>query len=406
MSNAPRGQFTKQWGDDDSGVNILHIDLDSFFAAAEVVADPSLRGKMLVVGGKGRRGVVTSATYDARALGVRAGMPIGKARSLAPNALFLPGNSGLYRDLSAQVMQLISTVSPTVEQVSIDEAYVDVSGSKRRLGSAVEIAQMIRASIREQVGLPASVGMGRSKLIAKIASSHAKPDGVLLIPEAATLRFLHQLPVGAIPGVGGRTQQILHRLGIETVEQLSGTDPQWLAKHLGEQHALRLVQVASGNESSSLRSREVEKSISTEQTFEVNLTSRSEIESFLVSASHDCALRLRKAALVTHTVQIKLRDGDFRTITRAQTLSAPTDLGRQIASTALSIFSKCQVPVGGVRLVGVGVHGLAEKAGGFQVALDYDGRPAAAEEAMDAVKGKFGKQSIQPASALRPQRGS
>lgn len=406
MSKAPRAAIKKNWGEDDTAVGIFHIDLDSFFAAAEVVANPSLTGKMLIVGGKSRRGVVTSATYDARALGVRAGMPIGRAISLAPMATVLPGNRALYRELSAKVMGIIASFSPFVQQVSIDEAYLDITGAKRRLGTAPQIAEMIRAAIKEQTSLAASIGIGRSKIIAKIASSYAKPDGVLLVPAAATLDFLHQLPVGAIPGVGGRSQETLGRLGIETVAQLAKTDPRWLAKHLGNQHATRLIAIASGEEQSGIGSREVEKSISTEQTFEENLTSRNEVESFLVSASHDCALRLRQVNLVAFTVQIKLRDANFKTITRAQTLTAPTDLGREIAITALRIFAGCQIPVGGVRLAGVGVYGLVEKGSGVQVQLDYDSRPAAAEEAMDAVKEKFGKQAIKPASTLRPRVGS
>ncbi|MGP1497794.1 MAG: Y-family DNA polymerase, partial [Schaalia odontolytica] len=197
MSNAPRDARAKRdWGSDDSATPILHVDMDSFYAQVEMREDPTLVGRPIIVGGTSGRGVVTSATYEARALGVRAGMPTSRARALCPSAALIPGNFAAYQRYSREVMGILATVTPDLEQVSIDEAFLDVSGARRRLGSPLEIATLIRSRIRESVGLPASVGIASTKSVAKIASSHAKPDGLLLIPHDATVDFLHGLPVG------------------------------------------------------------------------------------------------------------------------------------------------------------------------------------------------------------------
>ncbi len=402
MSTAPRSPRAKRdWGTDDSGTPILHVDMDSFFAAVEIAEDPTLAGKPLIVGGRSHRGVVTSSTYDVRALGVRAGMPIHQARSLAPMALILPGNHDLYRDYSKEVMRILSAITPLMEPLSIDEAFLDVSGSRRRLGAPRGIAQQLRTELRNKLRLPASVGIGNSKTVAKIASSHAKPDGILLVPAAMTVPFLHSLPVGALPGVGGRTSAALARRGIDTVEQLAATDLPTLIRWLGEAQARHLNRIANGEDRRPVGNSQPEKSVSTERTFSVNVTSRRELETYLLEASHDCGRRLRAEGLVTWTVQIKLRDAKFRTITRAQTLAAPTDLGRDIARVALLLWKKEKLPPGGIRLAGVGAQSLAPRDGGVQVTLEDEGeRPRAAETAMDAVVKKYGAAAITPATLL------
>ncbi|MFT0762371.1 DNA polymerase IV [Actinomyces sp. F1_1611] len=401
MSTAPRSDRAKRdWGDDDSATTILHVDMDSFFASVEVVENPSLAGVPLIVGGLGNRGVVTSCTYDVRALGVRAGMPIGRARALAPQAVVVPGSRGLYRDYSHRVMEILSAITPDFEPISIDEAFLDVAGARRRLGQPREIAQLIRNQIRERVSLPASVGIGNSKTVAKIASSHAKPDGVLLIPAERTVEFLQSLPVGALPGIGRKTQELLDRRGLSTVGQLAELSVQQLGRIVGEAHAYDLHRVAWGEDRRRVGGRAPEKSISTEETFPVNLTERKAVERYLLAAAHDCAARLRDAELVAWTVQIKLRDADFRTITRAQTLTAPTDLGREVAAAALRLFAVERLGRGGVRLAGVGVTGLRPRDEGVQIGLDEDLRPLAAERTMDRVHSKFGRKSLQPATLL------
>ena len=401
MSNAPRDSRAKRdWGSDDSGTPILHVDMDSFFAQVEMREDPSLVGRPIIVGGTSGRGVVTSATYEARALGVRAGMPTSRARALCPTAAFIPGSHSLYRRYSRQVMEILATVTPDLEQVSIDEAFLDVSGARRRLGTPTRIARLIRARIRESVGLPASVGIAATKSVAKIASSHAKPDGLLLIPAPSTVDFLHGLPVGALWGVGGRTGAILDREGIDTIGDLAHAPVARLSKLLGVAAAHHLHDLAWGIDPRPVTASRPEKSVGMERTFEEDVRSRELIEEFILAAAHDCARRLRAGGVVGWTVGIKMRGADFHTITRSVSLVAPTDTGRDIARAAQSLFAREDMPIGGVRLFGVRVEGLQSRSGGVAVTLDRDERPAASERAMDQIRSKFGAGALAPATLL------
>ena len=401
MSNAPRDARAKRdWGSDDSATPILHVDMDSFFAQVEMREDPSLIGRPIIVGGTSGRGVVTSATYEARALGVRAGTPTSRARALCPSAVFIPGKHGLYQRYSRQVMAILATVTPDLEQVSIDEAFLDVSGARRRLGSPTQIARLIRARIREAVGLPASVGIAATKSVAKIASSHAKPDGLLLIPHAATVDFLHGLSVGALWGVGGKTAAILDREGIDTIGDLANAPLMRLTKLLGVASARHLHDLSWGIDPRAVASTRAEKSVGMERTFEEDVRSRADIEEFILAASHDCARRLRAGGVVGWTVGIKMRGTDFHTITRSVSLVAPTDTGRDIAQAAQGLFAREDMPIGGVRLFGVRVEGLQARSGGVAVTLDRDERPAASERAMDQIRDKFGAGALAPATLL------
>ena len=410
MSNAPRDARAKRdWGSDDSATPILHVDMDSFFAQVEMREDPSLVGRPIIVGGTSGRGVVTSATYEARALGVRAGMPTSRARALCPHAAFVPGSHGLYRRYSQEVMGILATITPALEQVSIDEAFLDVSGARRRLGSPLEIATLIRMRIRDSVGLPASVGIASTKSVAKIASSHAKPDGLLLIPHEATVEFLHGLPVGALWGVGGRTGAILDREGIDTIGDLAHAPLARLTKLLGVASAHHLHDLAWGIDPRPVAPARAEKYVGRESTFEEDVRSRAQIEEFILAASHDCARRLRAGGVVGWTIGIKMRGADFHTITRSVSLVAPTDTGRDIARAARELFAREDLPIGGVRLFGVRVEGLQARSGGVAVTLDRDERPAASERAMDQIRTKFGAGALAPATLLgkkTPERRS
>ena len=407
MSNAPRDARAKRdWGSDDSATPILHVDMDSFFAQVEMREDPSLVGRPIIVGGTSGRGVVTSATYEARALGVRAGMPTSRARALCPHAAFVPGSHALYRRYSQEVMGILATITPALEQVSIDEAFLDVSGARRRLGSPLEIATLIRTRIRDSVGLPASVGIAS---VAKIASSHAKPDGLLLIPHEATVEFLHGLPVGALWGVGGRTGAVLDREGIDTIGDLAHAPLARLTKLLGVASAHHLHDLAWGIDPRPVAPARAEKSVGMERTFEEDVRSRAQIEEFILAASHDCARRLRAGGVVGWTIGIKMRGADFHTITRSVSLVAPTDTGRDIARAARELFAREDMPIGGVRLFGVRVEGLQSRSGGVAVTLDRDERPAASERAMDQIRTKFGVGALAPATLLgkkTPERRS
>lgn len=401
MSNAPRDARAKRdWGSDDSCTPILHVDMDSFFAQVEMREDPTLIGRPVIVGGTSGRGVVTSATYEARSLGVRAGMPSARARALCPQAVFVAGNRELYRTYSQTVMEVLGSVTPTLEQVSIDEAFLDVRGARRRLGTPTQIAQLIRARIRQDVGLPASVGIAATKSVAKIASSHAKPDGLLLIPHSATVEFLHDLPVAALWGVGGRTEQILRREGIDTIGQLAHAALTRLTTLLGVANAHHLHDLAWGIDPRSVAPSRPEKSIGMERTFDEDIRSRAQIERFILAASHDCGRRLRESGVVGWTVGIKMRGSDFRTITRSVSLVAPTDTGRDIARAARLLFSREDMPIGGVRLFGVRVETLQPRSGGVAVTLDRDERPGASERAMDQIRSKFGTGALGPATLL------
>lgn len=401
MSNTPRSlRARRNWGEDDTGADILHVDMDSFYAQVELKENPALAGRPVIVAGSSARGVVTSATYEARALGVRAGMPTMQARSMCPNAHFVQSPMSLYRHYSARVMTIIAEFTPVIEQLSIDEAFMDVSGSHRRLGSSVQIARDLRQRIRDEVGLPASVGIASVKSVAKIASAHAKPDGVLLIPQAATVDFLHSLPVGALWGVGAKTEEILRQRGIDTVAQLAYTPIPDLHRWIGAASAHHLHNLAWGIDPRSVAPRPVEKSIGTERTFEHDLRNREEIDAFLLEAAHDCARRLRKARMVAWTVSIKIRDANRRTITRSATLSVPTDLGRTIGEQAQAVFHSEGIPAAGIRLLGVRVESLQSRDTGVAVALDDDGRPRATEEAMDTIAKRFGRSALAPASLL------
>lgn len=404
MSRKPGGGARREWGSDDSGATILHVDMDSFFASVEILDDPSLAGRPVIVGG-GERGVVTSATYEARARGIHAAMPLGQARRLYPDAIFLRGRQERYREISRQVMAVLGTITPVVEQVSVDEAFLDVSGSTRRLGPPVRIGTLIRSRIREEVGVPASVGVAGTKHVAKLASAAAKPDGLLLIPVASTLLFVQSLPVGALWGVGARSRESLERRGVRTVEQLAHIPERTLARWLGEALAARLLDLAWGRDDRRVETERVEKSIGTETTFSENVSDRGELGRVLLGQAHECGHRLREGGLEATRVAIKVRFADFTTISRSKTLAGPTQTGAEIAAAARSLFGTVEIPPGGVRLIGVRAEGLLDgKVSGFQATIDVPSGAKEAEEAMDRVRERFGLRTLAPASLLDPAR--
>ena len=388
-------------GDNDRDAPILHVDMDSFYASVEVVEDPSLAGKPVVVGGRSARGVVTAATYEARAYGIRAGMPSMRARALCPNAVFLPGRRDLYLDYSQRVMNLLTTFTPLVEPISIDEAFLDVSGAGRLLGSPVEVAKQLRREVRAQTGLPASVGVSSTKTIAKIASGKAKPDGLFLVPADRAVEFLQSLDVGDLPGVGARTEETLRGRGINTVRDLARASRRNLSAWLGEASAHRLIALAWNKDRDPVGPKEREKSVSTERTFETNVTSSEDLKKQILHASHQCGTRLRKAGLVGWTVTLKLKDPRFVTRTRSKTLLAPTDVGGKIAEVASELLDAERLPPGGVRLLGVGVSGLVGEEEGVATLLDHDPRPRAAEQVMDLARQRFGEEALKPATLLQ-----
>jgi DNA polymerase IV len=389
-------------GADDSGSPILHVDMDAFFASVEVRRRPELRGRPVVVGGVGPRGVVSSASYEARRYGVRSAMPMMRARALCPHAVVLPPDFSAYSAASAAVMQIFRDVTPLVESLSLDEAFLDVAGSRRLFGSPGTIAASIRQRVASELGLSCSVGVAPTKFVAKLGSTRAKPDGVVVVPADLVLDFLHPLPVDALWGVGECAAATLRRLGLATVGDLAAAPLPMLRSALGEAAAAHLAALAAGRDPRAVVAEHAEKSVGAEVTFDTDVTDPAEIRRVMLELSEKVAVRLRAGGHAGRTVSIKIRLADFRTVNRSRTLTSATDTGREILSTAWSLFTVLR-PAEPIRLVGIRVEGLAEAASATrQPAL---GEPEhgwrEAEAATDAVAARFGRSAVGPASLLR-----
>lgn len=404
MSRRPPHAVRRDWGDDDGETGVLHVDMDAFFASVELVRRPELRRRPVVVGGEGRS-VVLAATYEARAFGIHSAMPMTRARQLCPNLVVVPPDHAAYSEASGRVMAVLGDVTSLVEQVSVDEAFLDVTGARRRLGRPTVIGERIRQRVREEIGLPCSVGVAATKVVAKLASGFAKPDGLLLVPHAATVPFLHALPVSSLWGVGERTSQELERWGITTVEQLARTDVGVLQRAVGPAVGAHLHDLAWGRDPRAVDPHRQEKSVGAETTLERDTTDRAELDAHLLRLADRCAAQLRAKGHVCRTVGLKVRTEDFRTLTRSRTMPVPTDVGREIYLVARELLSA--VPTGGrrVRLVGVRAEGLSD-ASARTLTLEeaVDEVPAArrrAEAAMDAVRARFGSTAVGPAALVR-----
>lgn len=350
--------------------SIIHLDMDAFFASVEQAAKPSLRGKPVIVGGLGGRGVVSTCSYEARVFGVHSAMAMATARRLCPNAAFLVPRFAAYRDVSEQVMALARELSPLVEQLSVDEAYVDLEAglygpalAAASPGEGAElvqaIAQDLRADIQRRTGLTASVGAAGSKLMAKIASEQAKPDGLVLVTPGQERTVLGPMPVRALPGVGPATEQALRRAGLTTVAGLAELPEEELVRLLGKAHGAGVSLMARGLDERPVVPDRDAKSVSVEDTYEVDLADRDRVTHELDVLSARCVRRLKAAGRSGRTVVIKVRRFDFSTLTRSETLRGPTDDERVIAATARRLAAQVDI-AGGIRLLGVGVSQLAE----------------------------------------------
>ncbi|MER7166304.1 DNA polymerase IV [Micromonospora sp. NPDC000207] len=399
----PRGGGDPRFGPDadDTGCPILHVDMDAFYASVEVRHRPELRGRPVVVGGVGPRGVVSSASYEARRYGVRSAMPTSRARALCPQAVYLPPDFSRYTAASRAVMQIFRDVTPLVEPLSLDEAFLDVAGARRLFGRPAEIARTIRARVVADQGLTCSVGVGPSKFVAKLGSTRAKPDGMLVVPAGQVLDFLHPLPVSALWGVGERSEQSLRRLGLATIGDLAEAPYGMLRRAVGDAAAAHLRNLAAGQDPRRVTPEQVEKSIGAETTFETDVTDRQEIRRVLLALADKVGARLRRAGQVGRTVSVKVRMADFRTVNRSRTLDVSTDTAREVFDTVWALFTALD-PDEPIRLVGVRVEGLAG-AGRTprQLALGAPERGwREAEAAMDAAVARFGRSVIGPASLL------
>ena len=387
---------------------ILHLDMDAFYAAVEIREDPTLAGKPLIIGHRGRRGVVSTCSYEARRFGVRSAMPSVTAERLCPDALWLPGRMGLYVRVSRRIRRILEDASPVVEPISIDEAFLDMTGIVRDPDGGRRVAEDLKREIRSRERLTASVGVSENKFLAKVASDLEKPDGLVMLPVAAVPRRLWPLPVERLWGVGPKTAVILKGAGLHTIGEILKVPESRLARLVGRSAATHLRALARGEDHRPVVPRREAKSISEERTYGEDLTDPDDIDRAMLERSEGVARELRRERLVGRTVRIKVRTGDFTTWTRAVTLPVPTDLAESIVAAARRLFSeRIQLGTKGVRLLGVGVSGL-EPASAGQGSLF----PDAAEErarrmarAVDSVRDRLGEGAITRARLLRRRRG-
>jgi Nucleotidyltransferase/DNA polymerase involved in DNA repair len=385
---------------DDADATVLHVDMDAFFASVELLDRPELRGRPAVVGHATGRSVVTSATYEARKLGVRSAMPMAQALRLCPDAVVLTPHFEKYRRYSAIMMRIFESVTPIVEQVSIDEAFLDVAGARRLLGSPAHIGAELRRRVRAETSLTCSVGVAGTKFVAKLASGRAKPDGLLVVPVAQTLDFLHPLPVGALWGVGPSMQEALTRHGLRTVRDIAQTPQDVLRRRFGEAAGMKLWELANGIDVRSVTPESREKSIGHELTFEYDVTDAAVLRRELLRLSSQTAERLRRAGLVGRTVALKLRYSDFRTVTRSRTLAEHTNVGRRIYDEVAGILDALGTDGERVRLIGVRVEQLRPTSGEGLALWDPDEEWRDAERTIDEVSARFGGGAIQPAALV------
>jgi DNA polymerase IV len=392
---------------------ILHVDMDAFFVSCELRRRPELKGLPVVVGGAGNRGVVAAASYEARVHGVFSAMPSARARRLCPQAVFLPGDHRYYGEISREVMAVFRSYTPLVEPLSLDEAFLDVAGARRLHGSAVEIAHTIRAEVLEQQELACSVGVAPNKFLAKLGSQAAKPrpsaegiavgTGVNVILPGEEIAFLHPLPVEALWGVGPATQRRLDRLAVRTVGDLAALPLDTVVAALGQANGRHLHALAHGVDPRRVEPDQKVKSVGHEETFSTDHYRRDTLRKELVRMADATAARLRENGVAGRTVTLKVRFGDFRTITRSRTVPDPLSGGTEITRIAKELLDGVD-PGTGVRLLGVSVSGLVQ-GGTRQLSLDdvSAGSWEDATTAVDEIRARFGAEAVVPASMAGPE---
>jgi DNA polymerase-4 len=392
--------------------SILHVDLDAFYAAVEQLDDPSLRGRPVVVGGLGKRGVVSTASYEARPFGVHSAMPMARARKACPYAVFLAPRMKRYDEKSREVMAILDDVTPLVEQLSVDEAFLDVSGARRRIGPPVEVARLIRRRIQIEAGLSASVGVASTKFLAKLGSELAKPDGLLEIPAGEERAFLAPLPVSRLWGVGPATLTKLDRMGLRKIGDIAAVDEAVLTRALGASLGAHLAALARNDDPRVVVPERDAKSIGAEETYGDDLRTRDACARELLRLTDRVCERLRHAGLTARTITLKIRFADFETRTRARTLATPTDVSTVVLATARELLEEFDV-MRGIRLLGVSCAQFGDAEPDIvqpTLALDDDAgveqerteRRAAVERAVDGVRGRFGSGAVRPAALVEP----
>jgi DNA polymerase IV len=388
---------------------VLHVDMDAFYASVATRDRPDLAGLPVIVGG-GHRGVVLSANYPARASGVHSAMSMTRARRVCPGAVVLPPDYDTFAAVSGSVMETFRQVTPQVEVLSLDEAFLDVSGSVRRLGSPYSIAEQLRARIYDEQAVTCSVGVAGTPVVAKLASRQAKPDGVVVVPPSAVTTFLHPLDVGELWGVGEKTAQLLNRLGLMTVGDIAHTPPATLQRALGAALGAQLHRLAWGEDGRVVTPRrgpdEPEKSTGADETFGRDTDDQEVILREVLRLSAKVTARMRTARLAGRTVTLKVRFADFTTITRSKTMAEATDVTQEIYRTAADLFLALGLQRARIRLVGVRVEGLTARATVHrQLVLGEpeNGWPQA-DRAVDRAARRFGSAAVRPATLLGRER--
>jgi len=397
------GRIVSPAGADDSGTGILHVDMDAFYASVEILDDPSLRGKAIIVGAPEGRGVVSSASYEARRFGVRSAMPVSQALRLCPHAIVVPPHFERYLALSARVMELFHEVTPLVEPLSIDEAFLDVRGARRLWGSPGAIAHRLRARVLAETGLTCSIGVAATKHLAKMASTLSKPDGLLIVAEHDTQAFLAARSIRALWGVGPKAAEALESRGIHTVADVLETPRAVLDRALGTAMGDRVWHLSRGLDAREVEPERVEKSVGHEETFHVDIADRTVLASELRRLSDRVGARLRTAGWEAGTVSIKVRFADFTTLTRAQTLAEPTAVGQRIGAAAIELFERLDLRMP-VRLIGVRAEKLRASGSAGIPLWDDDAEWRRVEGALDDAAERFGRGAVTRAALLGQRR--
>jgi len=376
---------------------ILHVDMDAFYASVAEKDNPKLKGKAVVVGA-GRRGVVSAANYEARKFGIRAAMPVYKAKALAPHAIFISPDMARYEEVSRSVMSIFHDITPLVEPISLDEAFLDVTGARRLLGDGQTIAKLIRARVEQKEGITCSVGIAHNKFIAKIASNQCKPNGLLEIDPERVLDFLHPLAAKEIWGVGPKTNEQLAKMGLQTVGDIANTPRSTLIRGLGQASGSSLYELAWGRDYRDVEIEHIEKSISSSETFDQDLDSQEEILKEFLRLTERSVERMREKGFAAGTISIKVRFTDFKTISRSKTVDLPITGTQEIFEVVKNLYLALNLENVLIRLVGVSLDSLVEDEEINQMVLGQ--RTSGwqqADKAVDRIKNKFGSASLRPA---------
>lgn len=379
---------------------IIHCDMDAFYASVAELDDPSLRGKPVVVGA-GIRGVVLSANYTARKFGIRAAMPVGRAKRMAPNAIFVTPDHHRYAEISAKVMEIFESFTPYVEPLSLDEAFMDVTGAQKLLGTPREIGQAIRKRVHEECGITCSVGIASNKFIAKLASGHCKPNGLLEIPDDRVISFLHPLPVRDLWGVGPKTAEQLERLGLHQISDIANTPLETLKRALGDATGEHLFELSWGRDYRTVVVDDPDQSIGANETFAYDMDDPEAILREYLKLTERASTRLRSRNLFAKTISITVRFADFKTITRSKTLPLPISSTHEIYQVVKDLYQALNLDRARLRLVGVSLSNFRDDAPEQLMLGQREKGWREAEDAVDRAAARFGAKSVRPARLYR-----